>query len=1618
MDKPEPPPRDHQRDPIVDFLRDAHAAGFLSTQLADSLYHFHRDQIARQATPATPRPSPAPAPPPQGHTAFQPTPPRRSVPTPSPVRQPAGQPAVAATPPPAAVAAAPPTPTPAPSPRRSRAEIWARFAKMRSKKLWGTFTADFAANALTYIGVLLSIVVIYVFFAFGYFGEVVDEQHKHFRPLVEIGVVAFFLGLAWILRHRSGIPQTSTAVEMIGIVLVPVMLSASFRDGCTPSYRPWCLPPDVDGPGRWAAYAAAGLVATGIYYLYARRRSIYAYLVAPMLWTSLGAFALYLEDGVPLLRDGNTLHLEQFTRDGVSAPQLITVLAAIGLTISIASRIRTTQLGKLLSVPTVRAGVLFTPFVLALSLVFSYNDALSRGVAAPNLTDLAWPNVIATAIAAAVFSTASNAAFAWEGLGARVRRDTALVLQVAAYLSLAASWLLTAGFGVSPAWLGTGLIGYAAVIALFDRFLVGPRIAAIWIVRTALMVGGSLSLLEPGATLASWGALGVAGVLRSALPSVAAHVNRFVPVSEDPYTRRIVLWTPLLLAVGAGAARIGWPEATSIVLLAAGGAFAAAKLLPTRFDELRSFAGLPAVAAGLGSLGVEVWRQLAGTGLEPYAFSGLLIGLAVLAVLVDSPTPARVGAAVGLVGAAAMVALREYIGTGAWDTAWIDTAVLAVGGIALVGVAMTRTKDVLFYGVMGHGLVVAATVRSLRFEESAILGLTVLAVAHVAEAVNIELGREGLVSRLARHAGPGGEAVHSLPTLIAATTLVPLTILVGQQVPFIADERARFGPVLAGLSWIYLAGAAQRLERARRIAIPFAYAASLAAIAVSVPSTMALLVTTISAALVTALVAVRRRWPYATLLSWMLAVAAALFTAYRAGVAGSDLYLVLHWGGALLVLVPATIQIRGLAARPDTDDALSPWLVPPVYLGMLLLPASLAMAIAAGGWVAWIAIATALSFTAIGVATRAGGVSLPVAAALAIAYASILYDNDWAHPFDQPLVWLPLAASFIGSAALLPGNRRWRPLLDPAPGLIVAGLGVAAVAAAYSHSAGVLDVALVGCAVLLAATFLIRAEEPWLVASGAALVAAGLVAGDYWAPAATLAASLVIGLFADRKHALPVASALRASATVGLATTFGLVGVWLQWTAAELVVVAGAGAVIVMSAAVVFMVAPTWPRRVLVWAVQVHIVGHGLALTSYFAGVADLAGATPFGLATLLMLLEAMAIGIIGTMRRWPTVVAGSAGFLGASFALLAYWMEWGSTEAIAYTTIVGAVLSLAAVAAILADPASERIRLWLWPIIGLGQAAGVAAVAIAVIALDTSAAAGIAAGVLAFDAVVAGFVGTVRRTDLLVAGSAVLAAAAYSLVPQWQSWTRLQFLGWTAAVAAVLAVAATVVTKMSRGRWLLWRAPLHSLTVLAVATIAGKALTIAPGPGELWMLATVAAGLAAYLTANAAAAPPGWKIRMLAAASFISSAALAVTAEVTRDGAIFGVNLLVAALGLIVVITAGLLANTNNPWRAESRVVGGGLLAVATLATVAAFGPFSMEMGTLLIIVGAALAGYGLLAQNLAAVEGAMVVWLGALMILVNERMELTLHAAVIIVSVTLLATIELERHRRHLAE
>jgi hypothetical protein len=744
-------------------------------------------------------------------------------------------------------------------------------------------------------------------------------------------------------------------------------------------------------------------------------------------------------------------------------------------------------------------------------------------------------------------------------------------------------------------------------------------------------------------------------------------------------------------------------------------------------------------------------------------------------------------------------------------------------------------------------------------------------------------------------------------------------------------------------------------------------------------------------------------------------IAAALLVATRVGVDNEDLDLILHAGAVLLVAGTALVnEIRG--TRSGLKSA---WFHPPVMIGTLLLPAALALALADGGWVAWIALSTATTYAYLGWSTRAGGVSIPVAATIAIAYASILYDNDWVHPFDEPLIWMPLAAAFVAVSALMPGKRQWRALVDPSPGLLVSGLAISALSLLYAQPAGVLDVALVAQAALLAGVYAIRRHGAWLIASGVAFVSAGLVAGGYWAPAATFAVTVITGVFADQWRETEIGAVLRWASATGLAVTLGLTGVWQNWTAADVAVIAGVGAAVVVPVAGLFTAATSWPERLRCWTLPTHALGHGLALTSFAGAGIDLEPAAPFGVATLLVALEAVVVGAVGTVRRRADVVYLSTALAAFAYALFASWQQWGATEVIAYTAAIGGTLLTAAALADLASSLPERIRLWHEPMFWLSQVGAATVIATAVAELGEAEAAGVVAIVAAFEAVAVGVIGTIKRDQIRIIAAALLAAASYAFVPAWFTWTRAEFVVATGIVAGALAGGATIATRVQSERTSLqlWVLPLHALTIAAAASIAVKVVGPWPDWQQLWVIAAVMFGLGVHFTANAWAAPREWQIRAAAAGTYLGSAAFAVAAEVGRGDAVFVASLSAAVLGLIAAVAAGLLANTESEWRLELSGLAIGLAAVSLFGIFTTFEPIGAEAGTVLVIIGTSLAAYGLLAHNLVAVEAAIITWLAALMILVNDQLELTLHAAVVISSITLLSTIELERHRRHLA-
>jgi hypothetical protein len=1418
-------------------------------------------QPVAHAVQAPPAPSPAPpvpsvAPEPTAPPLQRPADRVETEPRPAPPKPP---PPTPARPTPASVP--PSRPTAPPRPVRtgpSRFEIFTREAGRRSKNIWSQVTADVAAHTFTYLGVVLSIAVVYVFYAQGYFGDRVHEQH---RPLWFIGTLLLFFGMARMLRRGTSIPSTATAVEIIGLLALPIMLSAFFRDGCDTGDHLSCVVPEIQGAARWVAYAGVGAVTAAIYYAFARRHRLYAYMVAPMVWMTVGSLGLYLEDGLGIIFDGDPMELATFENDGISGWQLIAVLAAMALTIVAAQRFRKSAVGKVIAVPSVRAAVVTAPFMLAFSFVFAYfNDTL--GGADPSLRDLGATNIAALLAAAGVFGFGSVASFAWKGISARVQRESANILRTASYVAVGAAWIMSAAYELSLAWIGLGLLVYGIAVAVVDARTATTHASGIWIARVTGAVGAAMALIEPLPALVAWSGLAVPGLLGGRIGAIESFTARVLPLPDVVQARRLRLWVPLFVALGAGASRLAWPDGTAWVVAAAAAAFALARFVPGVNRDIAALARFPAAATGLAALTIEMGLQAGGVdGMGAYELGGFLISVAAIAAIVHAPWSYRMAPLSALAAAGTSILLREALTASAREQAWIDTSVLAGFGLILIaGVLFARPKDAgVWQGLVGHGFVLAALGRSLAFEQTALLGLGAVAVAYAAEAAAIELDRPGLIGKLAAQAGRAEAAIKAVPALVVAAVLPPLALLVGRQVPFIRDQRPRFGPVLAALSWIYLAGARLRTARVRRVVVPFAYAAALAGVAVAVPSSAAVITTTWSAAVVTAGLAIFRKRPYATTLSWGFAVAATAVTAVRIGLDRTDVHFVLHAAALLLLLVPAALNFR-----PEREPGLaSPWLRSPVAIGLLLLPASLALGISDERLLAVLAVTAAAAYAGLGWSTRTGGVSIPASFSLAIGYAHLLFDNDWAHPFDEPLVWMPLSAVYVALSAILPGRRSWRILERPAPGMFVSGLALSAFALVLSVEAGATDLVLTAQAGVLGIAYVARRHDVWLAAAVGSLAAAGLVAGDYWAPLVAATAAIASAVGSERYPGTRVGTALQWISMGWWAAAFGLLGAWQNWSEKELVVAAAIAGAVTLTTSAVLLVVGRLPDRARRWAIPVQALGQAAAATVIIASGRAFSVRDAYGALAGVAAAQAFFMGLIGTVRRNATLVPSSAALAATAYGLAAYWQDWSAETVVSVTAIVGGTLLAMWTLATLARFPSERLRLWVpsWGV--LSQVAAITLIVVAGREFGDAGFYGVIAAVAAAEAIPAGLIGTVRRNKPSVAVSAALLATSYGFAASWLELDAPDLIGITSIVGGVLLSAFTIAflrTSLAP-RVETWLYPVGALAHAAGITVLANAWTYLNSQEAAGVTAGVAAAEALMLALLATVRRMEWLV-------------------------------------------------------------------------------------------------------------------------------------------------------------
>lgn len=1424
----------------------------------------------------------------------------------------------------------PPPPSPPVAPRRPAGPTWSERLQGYLGRLRRAVGSDFAIHGITYLGVFLALVVLVVFFAVDdYFGRTFRIPWT--RPFMFLAFPAFFFVLAWVLRHRSGIPQAAVAVELIGAVLVPAMVAALFRDG-------FWFPPNVERLGRWAVYAGSGLPAVLLFWWLARRRPFYAYLIAPTIWTVVGALGLYVHfEWIDMPGDVPDMP------EGISAYQVVLILAVMAASVVVASVIRRTRLGRLASVPTVRMAAVLAPFVLLAAVQFAYSDAVLEGPpgVGPGLAQMGFPLALAAAAAGAVFLAVRWAAFAWEGLPARMRREIPAVAAVLGGAALAAAPPLGLAEVLPLPWVGAALCGTGVVLAALERLPGFGTRAGSWVAAAAASAGLAVSLGGGGATLAAWGVVAVA------LAAFPAGTRRFFRAGAVPAAAsRALLEVAVLVALGAGAARLAWPEGTVWVLVGAAAVLAGLRRAPHLPGDMGGLPGVPAAILVAAGLGVAAARAAGGTG-PGYAASGALILAAGLVVLLlDAPWLVRLLPGVGLLAAGGLVELRPALDAGEWTGAAADAAVLGGLGLALVGDALLRRSGRfrIWHAGLGHLLAVAAAARSLPHERSALVGLAVLFAAQAAEAAGVEHGRSVLVARLTARSGVSA-AWEALPAAAAAMALPFIMVLAGRRIPGVAAESARSGLVLATTA-LGLAGGSllwRKRARPRVVTAAAATAVALAGVGCAAPSATGLLLATGAATLSTAIVAIGCRLPWAVSLPWTGAAGTLLLGLWRAGVAPLDLRFGVLGCGAALAAAPALVNWRRGRPRPT----LGPWLWPPLMLGLGLLGAAVGLGLAETRLLAVIALPTAGVMAFAGWSSRLGAVSLPVTAAVAVAYAHLL-GSPWP-VFSAGVRWMPLAAVLMLVAAALPGRRGWRPAADPSPGTLVAGLVVAGMGVGVGAHQGDAAPALLCLSGVLTIVWATRRAEGWLWAALVSALVAGLVAApEWWWLAATAGAdALVVGALAVRRAESDTGRLLSWLAAGLAAVAFGALTEWGQWATVPLLAAAAAAAGVSLVGATTLGVRRSWRPGLVIWQLPAVALAAGAGLTLAVAGHARL-GPGALGVDAAVMAGGALATGLVGTLRLWPALAGGSAALAAGAYGCLAGWQHWDADLVVIITSASGAALAGAG-AWLSTRRVGPRRALWHWPLHGLAQAAAVAVVSIALHEFATSEALGTLFAVLAAEAVLFGLIGTARRHGGLVALSALTAAGAYGCLAGSLGWEAATVVGVTGAVGAVLAGAGTWLSywRSAPARVALWRLPLHGAAQVAAVAVAGVALQEFSPPGGLGVVAAVLAA-EAFLS-GAVGTVERWPYLVSLSALFTAGAygCLAGWLDWSTD-LVVGVT---AGLAVLLASVASLLSRREGAdsradlWRlplhglTEASVVAVGVAGVAGYAPAGALG-------------------------------------------------------------------------------
>ena len=1415
-------PREERLAIVRSFLEEAYDDGLISSALRDTLVAQARrryipvplpDLVSSQAAATTtehPQPATRVTPTPPVHV---PPPDRRptqpTAKTPVPVQTPA---TTVHTPAPSKPVPTPPRPA---TPARTGPTFGERMGK-RARLAWSRLSADFAANSLIYLGVLISVVVIFVFFAFGYFGEAVETPSL--RSPIFVAVPLLFFALAWILRTKTGVRAAADAVGLIGALVLPIMLSAVFQDGANWSNRkgiggwfPLSWVPNYEGSQRWIGYAIVGLVCAGIYFLMATRHSIYAYGVAPMLWAAAGALGLYWSDGM-------------------SGPQMLIVLAAIVVGLVAASLGRATHVGRTVSVATIRIGVVGAPIVFVFALLFAYNDAIEDGIASPDLADLAYPGALAAGLLAAVLAISSGTAFAWSGLGERTRDAAATVMRVAAYLAAGVALVLALAYETTPGWIGAVLVGYGLAVAVVDHIVGGTGPAPQWIARGAIVVGTALTFVDPAATIVVWSVIAVVACLRATVAPVRSATNAMLPYPTDEVLTSLELWVPAFVLVGAGIVRwVAWIDVPTVLMTAAVVAIAL-QFVPSRIGPLRSFAGFPAVGFGFAAVAMGVRIQESENIYTPLEMG---LGLAVLTVVaagVTFPWLWRLPAVIVAANGATIAIIADLTDANDATVALFAAVTLCTAGVGLIAASFVPRLGTwcVAHAVYGHVLVYLAVAQAVRFDDAFLVALSVAIVVHAAEGVLAPRGRAPAIEAVIGEQSTLGW-VRSVPGVVALVGLIPWVVVGSGQLAWFAEESTRLGVALGALALAYaVAAMVIRSDIVVGTATGLALATSGTAIVIAAPDVETVVGPVWVASVVVAMIAVRWRTSWFSAGAWALAYAGIYLSLYVVWFTYEPDVAPLHHWIPLIVAIAMTVaaSLGSVILRQRT--VLLPWLMTAAGTSAVAMAVGFAALTIEGWGVVWAwGLAAAGAMLIAAVAYRAGWLAPIVLAYLVVAYGDLLAD-----PIESDAVWwMPFVGVALAASFVLPGLRSWR-LTEASPLTMLFAVGVAAYAVVDSIDRGASGATMAWAALALAAISVARSEDAWLHAGGVLFIGAGAIESSGWLTIclATVAVTETVLAELRRNHAYARVLPWAAAALWGATCVSGLWWLDLEPGAATAVAIS-LGMTLSLVGLVLAMVYPVpgWSRR---WWMPIVALGQAGLVSAGGYGSATLALTTATMAWAIITATEAVLVGIPATVRRFLVGVWASTVLGGASVVLFMQAFEM-PPAAVVYTLMaIGATLSGSALTAWLLGNDDSRFTLWVYPLAALGQAALVGSMVQARWSFTDSEFTLVWSGIVWIEAILIGVGATIRRlgagvwvSSLFMASGTALAMIAMPVEPIEAVWTTATF------AVVLLTVWMTAVVGTENDRIRLWELPMATIAqgaIVASGLLAASGLTLA----------------------------------------------------------------------------------------------------------------------------------------------------------------------------------------------